>query len=278
MSSFVVLNVSDGPNLEENILKWLPLGSKILVYMRKSLENQDFCVKMANFGGGGRIQVRFYPDEIRFHGSKLRNFVSNQLLDEKIGGFVHVLDDSVQIYNPIGAFTSEIERMMSVFDLKSWFNTSCDECNYVYSKYNPRLFIAVDEPEAAKRYGKTVAWCSNANTVWICYDMDKCGFEDIRFEERFQFPMYYIIEFLARRRNTKKPGQLDYMNYYPSVPEELNVFRTVPVKEGHHFTNDEIQNEGRIFNEMKVDNHPDTSLDVLMEDMHSAIMRVSRPS
>ena len=175
------------------------------------------------------------------------NFISKQILDEKIGGFVHVIEDKIQIYGNPSKFLDEIEKMMIVFRLKSWFNTSCDPCNFIYSKYNPRMYVAIDEPEAEKKYKKTISWCSNANTLWVCYNMDACSFDDIRFEENFQYPMYYIIEFLARRRNSKSPGELNYMNYYPSVEEELGVFKGIDVDDGRIFTNEEIENEGKLF-------------------------------
>lgn len=196
------------------------------------------------------------------------------MIGENQDGFVHVLEDTVEIYNSPDKFLDEIERMMVMFQLKSWFNTSCDICNYVYSKYNPRLYISIDEEEAQKKYDKTIAWCSNANTIWVCYNTNLATFDDIKFEERFRYPMYYIIEFLARRRNTKKPGQLDYMNYYPSIPEELDVFRQLELKQPVDFSEDEIRKEGEIFTEMKVDNHPDSNLDILMEDMRNTILKV----
>ena len=273
MRSFVVISVHDDVDIGKNILKMLPKESKILVYMRKSLENGDFSRKIQDFDSEKQIFVKYYPDELRFNGSKLRNFVSHELFDEKTAGFAHIIEDNVEIFNSPDVFLDKIEEMMSVFQLNTWFETSCDGCNLVYSKYNPRLYIAVDEPEAKKHYDKTIAWCSNANTLWVCYNMDRCAFEDVRFEEKFQFPMYYIIEFLARRRNTKKPGQMDYMNYYPSVPEELDVFRCIDVKGGRNFTNEEIKAEGQLFSEMKVDNHPDSSVDMLMEDMRSKILQ-----
>ena len=43
--------------------------------------------------------------------------------------------------------------------------------------------------------------------------------------------MYYIIEFLANRRNNKNPGQLHYMNMYPTINEELDVFKSIPIEE-----------------------------------------------
>ena len=225
MRTFAILSVNDQAKYGDLIIKKLPEGSKILVFLRESLNTEETRRKILDFGQNRDVQPRFYPDELQNHWSRLRNFVSNMLLDEKTTGFVHVIEDKIEIFGEPCRFLDEIERMMTVLKLKSWFNTSCDGCNYVYSKYNPRLYIAVDEEEAKKRYDKIVAWCSNANTGWICYNMDAVSFEDIRFEEKFRFPMYYIIEFLARRRNTKKPGQLDYMNYYPSIEEELGVFR-----------------------------------------------------
>ena len=142
----------------------------------------------------------------------------------------------------------------------------------MYSKYNPRFYVSVDEDDTRQKYGKVVAWCSNANNVWSCYNMDSATFEDVRMEENLQFPMYYIIEFLARRRNSKSVGQLDYMNLYPSVEEELNVFRTVDVPDARKFTDAEIKADAEIFGKMKVDNHPDSTLEVVMDDMRAAIL------
>jgi hypothetical protein len=272
MRTFVILNVNDGVDICENIIKKLPNNSNILVYARESLKNTDFVNTFNSFTGNSNIRLRFYDDDIRFKQSNLRNFVSKQLLDEKITGFVHIIEDIVQIYNDSEIFLDKIEQMMQILKLKSWFNTSCDQCNFVYSKYNPRLYIAIDDERMKKVYDKTIAWCSNANTLWTIWNYDMCTFEDLRFEEKFQFSMYLIIEFLARRRNTKKNGELYYMNYYPSIPEELNVFKCMDVKNGKQFTNDEINNEGKIFKEMGIDNHADTDINVLMEDISNVLI------
>jgi hypothetical protein len=272
MRTFVILNVNDDVDICENIIKKLPDNSNILVYARESLKNTDFVNTFNSFNGTSNISLRFYDDDIRFKQSNLRNFVSKQLIDEKITGFVHIIEDIVQIYNDSENFLDKIEQMMQVLNLKSWFNTSCDQCNFVYSKYNPRLYIAIDDERMKKVYDKTIAWCSNANTLWTIWNYDMCTFEDLRFEEKFQFSMYLIIEFLARRRNTKKNGELYYMNYYPSIPEELNVFKCMDVKNGKQFTNDEINNEGKIFKEMGIDNHADTDINVLMEDISNVLI------
>ena len=273
MRTFSIICVNDQAKFDELIVEKLPVGSKILVFQRKQLDNEETASKLAKMRQNHDVEMRFYPDEYKNHQTKVRNFASKTFFDEKIEGFVHVIEDRIDIFGEPSKFLDEIERMMTMPELKSWFNTSCDGCNYVYSRYNPRLFISVDEEEAKKRYEKIVAWCSNANTGWICYNMNLATFEDIRFDENLTFPMYYIIEFLARRRNTKKPGQLDYMNYYPSIPEELGVFRYDDSVKDYKFSDEEIKENGQIFNQMKVDNHPDQNLDVLMEDMRNAILR-----
>lgn len=102
--------------------------------------------------------------------------------------------------------------------------------------------------------------------------MDRCSFEDVRFEEKFKISMYYIIEFLARRRNSKALGQLDYMNYYPSIEEELGVFKLIDIPEDQKTQNNDIEAEGKVFQEMGIDNQPDMNLDDIMQDMRSKIM------
>lgn len=277
MRKIVILSLADGVDLNENIVKWFPKEQEIVVYMRESNKNGDYHRKIESYRQENPVNVNFYPDELRENQSKLRNFVSNDIIQGKTRCFVHVLDNSVQILRSPDQFLNKIEEMMLVLGLKSWFNTSCDMCNYVYQRYNPRLYVMVDEEQARKIYDTTVAWCSNANTIWTCYNMDICKYEDMRLEERFRFSMYYIIEFLARRRNTKLPGQLDYMNYYPSVKEELGVFKTAELDEVCHISDDEIKAEGEIFSkEMKVDNHPDQSLDQIMSDMRNRILEYGK--
>lgn len=43
-------------------------------------------------------------------------------------------------------------------------------------------------------------------------------------DERFTVGMFYIIEFLARRRAERKDGQLYYMNQYLSISDEVGAY------------------------------------------------------
>lgn len=272
MRTIVIFCVNDGAPYWENVVSRLPDGSRVVIFQREGLDDEETRSRLAEFGRRFDIRLTTYPDSMASEWTKLRNLLVRRLVEEGVNGKLHVVEDLVEITSDPMPFLDAIEDMMDVLHLKSWFNTSCDRCNFVYSKYNPRMYISVDEPEAAKRYHRRVAWCSNANTAWICYDLDRASLEDIRFEERLNFPMYYIIEFLARRRNTKAQGQLDYMNYYPSVDEELGVFRYSDFKQVREFTKEEIDADGKTFQEMAVDNRPDQSVDVVIEDMRAAIL------
>lgn len=94
-----------------------------------------------------------------------------------------------------------------------WLSTVCDECNFVYKKYNPRVRVSFDDDKSKGLLKtKSIVFTSNANTAWIAYDLSSNPNKLLKFDERFEIPMFYIIELLARRRNTKDKGQLYYMN------------------------------------------------------------------
>jgi hypothetical protein len=97
--------------------------------------------------------------------------------------------------------------------------------------------------------------------------MDKVTYEDIRFEEQFSIPVYYIVEFLARRRNNKKPGELYYMNLYPSIREELNVFTLDSTVTKHSQSEEQMKAENDIFKSMNVNYASDNDVNVVMGDI-----------
>lgn len=143
---------------------------------------------------------------------KIRNWVNAQY--ESFDGFLHVLSDSAEVTADPSAFVSDLERMMDMLDYPVWFSTCTDGCNYVYSKYNPRMRVRCDRAEcAAMGLPQELCFTSHANTQWIVYDVPAlAGTSLLRFDESFTVPMFFIIEFLARRRNTKPAGSLFYMN------------------------------------------------------------------
>lgn len=56
--------------------------------------------------------------------------------------------------------------------------------NYVYTKYNPRLCVHFSQEDAAKVGNSEILFTSNANTAWMCFDLD-AGIDDLKFNEEF---------------------------------------------------------------------------------------------
>lgn len=156
--------------------------------------------------------------------SAVKNFVLKYFLENSIKGYVHVIEDSVEIigdYFTQDTFNSEIEKFMETFNLDVWLNTTTDECNYVFEKFNPRFIIKMDDTEYAAKYSNDIIWTSHSNTSYMIYNFDKIIFDEIKFDERFNIPMFYILEFLSRRRSQNK----GFMNMYPTICFEKNVFK-----------------------------------------------------
>lgn len=178
---------------------------------------------------------------------RCRNFINRRYKDAGFSGFLHVVEGSLKFTKNPHDYLTAVERMMSVLDYDVYFNTVCDGCNYVYSKYNPRVSIEVDG-EQFKPLGLSakLSYTSHSNTAYVVYNMAAVPDDLLRFDERFSIAMFYIIEFLARRRNTKKDGQLYFMNQYLTIPEEIGVFKYV---ENHQVKSDEntMKNENELF-------------------------------
>lgn len=221
MRTFAVINTHGDADILKNIIEKLPKDSEIVVFQTKKNEISS------------RENVKYVDiaEEIAESGSKIKNFVNAYFFAREYNGFLHVIEDAVQIYNDPSTFLDEIEKMMGKLHLHSWFNTVTDPCNYAFKVYNPRFSVEIDEPSAKMAYDKTIYWTSHANTSWVCYDLDNATQKEIEFDENFKIPMYYIIKFLAERRNHKKPGELYYMNFNPTVRDELDVFKLVKLEE-----------------------------------------------
>ena len=261
MRIFAVLNDHHEINVEENILKRLPDGSKAFVFMK----NPDKTFEIP----GKTVEIVKIPEEVADKRSKMRNFIVKTVKNSGFLGFLHVSEESVKLKADPTAFFDDVEALMSAFGLKSWFNTALDGCNYVFTKYVPRFSIDVDVGNAPIS-GKTVHWCSNANTEWTVFDLNGATDEDLMLNESFGIAMYYIIEFLARRRNRKSPGDLHYMNMYPGLDSELPVLGRVDTGNVSD-KNEDFQKEDAVFRELKVDNHPDMDIDAVIRDMSAKL-------
>lgn len=257
MRSFAILHENEQIDIGKNIIERLPEGSKVMIFSKEDLPVSDVPRKILEF-----VKI---PEDLEDKKPKMRNFIIKTLKNSGFNGFLHVAEDSVALKTDPAAFFDEVELMMKTFGLKSWFNTALDGCNYVFSKYNPRFSVTVDV-ENTPLSGKTIHWCSNANTEWTVFDLEGATDDDLMLNESFGIAMYYIIEFLARRRNRKSLGELHYMNMYPGLDSELPVLQAVPIGSDGDKRED-FRTEDQIFREMKVDNHPDMEIEDVIRDM-----------
>lgn len=213
----------------------------------------------------------------------------NQLLDEekkKQSGkhkFLHIIDSNVELLKDPQQFLEELEDMMVKLDYHVWLSTVCDECNYVFGKYNPRIRVSFDD-DKSRHYLKTkaISLTSNSNTTWIAYDLTAPSEKLLKFDEQFEIAMYYIIELLARRRNTKDAGSLYYMNQYITVDSELGTYRRRSKVDDEKLTQEQLQEkikkdqedmikENEIFQSMKINIEPDNSVDAILEDLYKKL-------
>ena len=209
-----------------------------------------------------------------------RNAVLKKYESEGFTGILHVISDGVKILCDPSDFMNDLDSMMREFDYPLWLSTVTDPCNYIYGKYSPRIMLVNDIQEmrdAGVRYGLAVT--SHSNTAWMAYDIAALAKQkEIEyFDERFDIPMFYIVELLARRREHKLPGQLFYMNQYLTVASEHGVFRLAPdLSPSNPVTQQMMQAEDEKFKAMRVKYEPDYSMDAVIDAITEKIMAKTR--
>ena len=198
---------------------------------------------------------------------KARNWINKFFKSQQFNGFLYVLESNVKLESNAIQFFDKIENMMRVLDYPVWFNTIADPCNYVYKKYSPRVSIDVDQLEYAKLGFSKLLYTSHANTAMIAYDFSRVTDDQLVFNEQFEIAMYYIIEYLARRKNSKADGSLFFMNQYLTIPEEKDVFTVVKTecKKKDEITPQQMQEEDKTFKSMNINYAPDNSIDKILE-------------
>lgn len=192
---------------------------------------------------------------------KIRNYINKQYRDSGFKGFLHVVQWNTILNKDPNDFLLKLEDMMDKLDYNVWFNTICDPCNYVYHKYCPRTYIALDDPNYQQLKTKRIALTSHSNTQWIAYNLAKATNSNLHFDEDFTIPMYYIIEFLARRKAEAVEGQLYFMNNYFTVEEEHDVFKSFNAEQ--KLDQEQLKKEDAIFASKKVNHVADNNVDLV---------------
>lgn len=99
-----------------------------------------------------------------------------------------------------------------MLDYSIYFSTATDPCNYVFSKFCPRLVVHIDEPsiQNSLKLPDVLSFTSHSNTAWTIYDYSATS-EMQKYDERFSIAMFMIIEYLARRKHSNNKS-LYFMN------------------------------------------------------------------
>jgi GR25 family glycosyltransferase involved in LPS biosynthesis len=144
----------------------------------------------------------------------MKNFVIDYFKEAGFKGFAHILEDNVIFFKDPSKYLTTIEKTMSFLDYDIHFSTVTDPCNYIFSKFNPRITLDIDN-QTLLDLGLTsaISFTSHSNAAYIIYNFNAFVNTEIpKFNESFSVAMYMIIEFLARRKAQKRKDQLYYMN------------------------------------------------------------------
>jgi len=209
-------------------------------FMPECQQNIDKLVEVFS-GKADTVEVFSNTKEAKFNGNaaylfpedidtevKSKNYLIQKYKNAGFTGKLHIVNYDVDMLKDPAEFMADIENMLDIFDIHSWLSTTTDPCNYLYNKYVPRLRVPIDnEMEGWKKSLNLseVLFCSHSNTEWMIFDLGKADDNEIQFNSEFTIAMFWIIEYLARRRNSH-PGSLYFMNEYLTCPSEHGVFRT----------------------------------------------------
>jgi len=222
---------------------------------------------------------------------KAKNYVSRYFKDKQsTKGFLHIIEDDALVVSTdevitlsdgtnaitkkskIMDFIDKLQEMMIKLDINTWMNTSSDVCNYVFDKYTTRIEVVVDDEFLSSFYKDRICFTSHANPMWLTFNLDNIELDKMMFDEEFEIPMYYIIGYLACRRNDVSDRGCNFMNFYPTVPNEIRyILRNQNAQHSNLDVRKEMEREGQLFQAKGIDYHPNTNIDEVMDLIHARL-------
>lgn len=225
-----------------------------------------FKNRQSNLNIGENIEVVDFPDDVSTI-SKMKNFIIKYCTNKQSDGFLHMIEHNVLLLkNPI-EYINNIENTMDVFDYDIHFSTVTDGCNYLFNKFNPRVTLDIDDIEIKQKLNlpDRISFTSHSNTAWIIFNLNNLKTDVQLFDERFSIAMFAIIEYLARRKATRKPKQMYLMNQYLSISDEYQTFKYDDAEKQPAIDQKKMDEENEIFKSMKVDYSPDNNIDMVLD-------------
>ena len=255
---FAILNWKNDrlENVQKEIVAKLPLreDDKLLVFYDSSIGDKAPVFENA-------VQIPMSKEDGHNRAAGL-NFIYKYLKEHFSNAYGYVICDSMQFKKDPTVFMDSIEEMISKLKLDVWFNTYTDNMNFVFTKFDGRVSVAINDPELKQKYDKTIIWTSHSNPNLSIIDLDAFVLpEDGKtFDDRFEIPMFWIIKFLCERRRDKK----GFMNYYPTISEEIGVYKCKDFKQSP-ITNEQMQKEDMMFKAMEIDHSPTMAVEDIMD-------------
>ena len=204
--------------------------------------------------------------------SKIKNYILEEFEKIEFKGYLHLIEDTIQFFKNPDEYVKKVETTMDFLDYDIYFSTVTDPCNYVYSKFNPRITLDIDDNSLIERgITKEISFTSHANIAYTIWNFAKLLLNVPKFNNSFSVAMYMIIEFLARRRKDKDAKQLYFMNQYLSIAEENKTFGSLNVKQ--NISQQTMAAEDAIFKSLNVNHAPDNNIDVVLDTLYAKILQ-----
>ena len=271
-------------SLRKIVIQWMPENDySNIVKLLKDFNDYSFSNDLLLLNCSKKQFNQNDVDELKYqsiecpndcdNNSKMKNFILQYMSSlSNSFRFLHIIEGNTNLLKDPSIYINEVEKTMDALDYSIYFSTITDRCNYVFNKFCPRLTIDIDDENIKSKMNlpSSISFTSHSNTSWTIYDYSKYDVCPQTYNEQFSIAMFMIIEYLARRKATKKNDQLFYMNQYLSVPSEIGVFNVVKTSQ-NDIDPKKMQEEDALFKSMKIDYAPDNNIDVVLDALYAKI-------
>jgi hypothetical protein len=107
---------------------------------------------------------------------------------------------------------------------------------------------------------------------WSVFDLNNITLDKMLLNENFEVPMYYIIEYFAKRRADKDDIGFPFMNLYPTVEEEFATKWITIIKTNTGFSQEAMNKDGKVFAELNLDTSPSLNGDDALEYVYKRLI------
>ena len=257
-------NKNDDANAIENIVLEDVAHNvgKVMVFAPSSIERHD---------SANEVKWICFPDNVDTT-PKQKNFIIDWCKSEGFNGFLHLTESNIKLNANSNAYMKKLENTMATFDYDVHFSTATDKCNYVFNKFCPRLTIDIDDDNIKQKLNlpDKLHFTSHSNVSYVTYNFKALNDCLPKFDERFTIGMFFIIEFLARRRALKRNDQLYYMNQYLSIGDEIGGYDIIK-SQTNDDDNKKMQEENQLFRSLNIDYAPDNNIDLVLDTMYKKL-------